>query len=261
MPIMNEYSAGAPCWFELACTDQATAKKFYSEIFGWTVNDFPLGPNEFYTMFQFNGRDVAAAYSLPEQARAKGMSAHWNIYFNTPNVDESAAKAEALGGKLMQPPFDVMDVGRMVNVVDPGGAGFALWEKRRHFGAGLFNELNAVCWCELATTDTAQARDFYVGLFGWDVKGAASMASYLEYSAGGSPCGGLLQMDAGWGGIPSHWSLYVNVADCDAVAAKVKALGGEVFHGPFDAPGVGRIAMLGDPQGTRFQIITLARQL
>ena len=39
--------------------------------------------------------------------------------------------------------------------------------------------------------------------------------------------------------------------------ADVRELGGKVWHGPFSAPGVGRIAMLADPQGAGSSVITL----
>jgi predicted enzyme related to lactoylglutathione lyase len=58
--------------------------------------------------------------------------------------------------------------------------------------------------------------------------------------------------------MPSTWGIYFVVADCDAVAAKVKELGGKVQFGPFDAPGVGRIAIVTDPQGAGFSVIALA---
>jgi predicted enzyme related to lactoylglutathione lyase len=64
-------------------------------------------------------------------------------------------------------------------------------------------------------------------------------------------------MDAQWEGIPSNWGIYFRVEDCDATAERVKELGGKVCHGPFDAPGVGRIAVLSDPQGAYFSVIKL----
>lgn len=258
MPIVNEYAHGAPCWFELATTDQAAAKSFYSQVFGWDIADFPMGPNEYYTMFKMGGNDVSAAYSLPQRLLDQGVPPHWGVYFNTTGVDAAAEKAKSLGATLLQPPFDVMDVGRMSIVRDPGGAVFSLWEKRRHFGAGVIGEMNTVCWSELVTWDAGQARDFYTGLFGWTTKGAASMATYLEFSVAGQPSGGIMPMDDAWKGVPSHWGIYFMVADCDATVAKATELGAKVLHGPFDAPGVGRMAMMNDPQGAGFAVIKLA---
>jgi hypothetical protein len=64
-------------------------------------------------------------------------------------------------------------------------------------------------------------------------------------------------MNEQWGKMPSHWAIYFLVADCDAAVAKATELGGASRMGPFDAPGVGRIAAMGDPQGAAFYLITL----
>jgi predicted enzyme related to lactoylglutathione lyase len=257
MADVPDYSLGTPCWFELGTTDQTAAKQFYGQLFGWSAQDYPMGPDEFYTMLRLNGRDAGAAYTLSAKLLEQGIKAHWNLYFATPDVDASAALVSKLGGALIQPPFDVMDAGRMAICKDPGGAMFSLWQGKRHRGAAVLNENNAVCWSELATRDTGQARDFYIGMFGWKTQSSANMSSYIEFIAGGLARGGLLPMDDDWKGIPSHWAIYVLVEDCDAAAAKVRELGGTVRHGPFSAPGVGRIAMLADPQGAAFSVITL----
>lgn len=257
MPTMNDHPLGAPCWFELGTPDQAAAKQFYSQMFGWSVEDNLMGPNEVYTIFRLDGRDAASCYTLRPDMLQQGIPPHWGVYFATPHIEETTAKVEHLGGAVIQKPFDVMGSGRMSICKDPGGAMFSLWEAKAHHGVRVYNEDNAVCWTELATWDVPQAREFYSGLFGWETKGAANMAAYLEYSVGGWPRGGLLPMNEQWGTMPSHWAIYFRVADCDAAAAKVKELGGSARMPPFDAPGVGRIAVMVDPQGAAFYLITL----
>ena len=244
MATVNEYSLGTPCWFELGTTDQAAAKEFYSQNFGWHPEDIPMGPGEFYTMFQLEGRSAGAAYTLPRKLVAAGVGAHWNVYFATPDVDASTAKVAELGGAVVQPPFEVVDVGRMSNCKDPGGAMFSLWQARRHAGAGVINE------------NTGQAREFYTGLFGWKTKGSAVMATYLEFSTDGRARGGLLPMGEEWGAAESLWGIYFMVADCDAAVAQATRLGATLRFGPHSAPGVGRFASLADPQGAAFSVIT-----
>lgn len=260
MPVVTEYAPGAPCWFELATTNQDAAKKFYTEVFGWSVNEYPIGPNQTYTMFKLNGQDVGAAYTLDKHMVDQGIPPHWNVYFAMPNVDEAPAKVTEMGGSVVQKPFDVMDVGRMGIFQDPGGATFFAWQAKAHKGAGLMGEDNAVCWSELMTWDAPQARDFYTGLFGWQTKGAANMASYIEFSVGGIPRGGLLPMEPEWKGMPSNWGIYFQVADCDVTVEKAKSLGAQVRMAPFTAPGVGRLAAMGDPQNAGFSVITLERR-
>lgn len=257
MAVVSEHAPGAPCWFELGTTDQPAAKQFYGTLFGWSAKDNPMGPGEYYTMFQLAGRDTGATYTLPARLLEQGVKPHWNVYFATSNVDESAEKVKQLGGKIVQPPFDVMDVGRMSICTDPGEAMFSLWQPKLHHGVGVAGEDNSICWSELATWDTAKARVFYSGLFGWETKGSANMATYIEFTVGGQPRGGLLPMDDMWKGTPSHWGIYVQVADCDATIDKVKEMGGSLRWGPHDAPGVGRMAGVTDPQGAPFYVITL----
>jgi len=257
MATIHSYSLGTPCWFELGTTDQTAAKNFYGQLFGWEAQDSPMGPGEFYTMFQLGGRTAGAAYTLPRRVLDQGVPPRWTVYFATPNVDASAAEVVELGGALVQPPFDVLDVGRMANCQDPGGAAFALWQAKRHAGAEVINEINSICWSELATWDTDQAREFYAQLFAWETQPSENMETYIEFSTDGQERGGLLPMDESWKGMPSQWGVYVRVADCDATAARAKQLGATIRYGPFDAPGVGRMALLGDPQGAGFSIIQL----
>jgi hypothetical protein len=259
MPVIEKYSQGSPCWFELGTTDQAGAKTFYTGLFGWSAADSPMGPDTFYTMMRLNGHSLGGAYTLDAEMRNQGVPPHWMVYFAVDDADASAAKVTELGGALICAPFDVRTYGRMATCKDPTGAVFSIWQPKDHKGAGVFGDRNVVGWAELATRDLAGAEAFYKALLGWQTKqSATSPAHYVEFGPGPQPMGGLLQMDAQWEGIPPHWGIYFMVDDCDAKAARITGLGGAVRFGPFDAPGVGRIAIVADPQGANFSIITLA---
>jgi hypothetical protein len=52
-----------------------------------------------------------------------------------------------------------------------------------------------------------------------------------------------------------RWVAYFAVTDCDAAAALAASLGGQVAVPPVDAP-PGRLAVLADPQGAAFTIIS-----
>src|SRR6185503_11479667 len=98
---VNTAKPGNFCWFELATSDQAAAKKFYGGLFGWTANDSPMGPDSFYTIFQLRGRNVGGAYTLmPDQAQ-RGVPPHWGTYVAVANVEEAMAKAKTLGGSVL----------------------------------------------------------------------------------------------------------------------------------------------------------------
>ena len=62
MAKIESYAPGSFCWAELATTDTAAAKQFYTSLFGWTVTEFPI-PGGIYTIFQAAGNDAAAMFS------------------------------------------------------------------------------------------------------------------------------------------------------------------------------------------------------
>jgi predicted enzyme related to lactoylglutathione lyase len=258
MPVIEKHIPGGFCWFELATTDQAAAKKFYTSLFGWSFNDFPMGPAELYTMFQLSGEDVGAAYTMRPEQRSQGIPPHWMIYVAVENADSVGTRAGELGGKLFAPAFDVMDVGRMAVIADPAGAVFAAWQPKKHKGVGITGENGTVCWADLSTPDPATARRFYHELFGWNfVEGEKDTSGYLhiknhEQFIGGVPPASQRQSD-----VPPHWLIYFQVADCDTSAAKAKDQGAEILLQPTDLEDVGRFAVLRDPQGAAFALFQL----
>lgn len=119
-----------------------------------------------------------------------------------------------------------------------------------------------VCWRELATSDLSTAKNFYSALFGWGLEQSKiTQTPYLEIHIDGVAVGGMMAIDENWGPEPppSHWSTYVAVSNADETVEKIKENGGTVRHGPFDAPGVGRIAMVTDPSNVPFAIIEFVR--
>jgi uncharacterized protein len=249
MPTRTSYTQGTPNWVDLQTTDQAAAKAFYSGLFGWTYDDQPMPQGAVYSMAVLGGHPVAAIAPAP----AAGAPPTWNTYIAVDSVDEAVGKVEAAGGKVAMAPFDVMDAGRMAFVIDPSGAPVALWQASQHIGATLVAEPGTVCWNELITTDPGAAT-FYSDVLGLTAatEDMGGGVSYTVFLVAGQPVGGTMPPQAP--GVPNHWHVYFAVEDTDAAAAKAAELGGTVVVPPFDMP-VGRIAVIGDPQGAVFSII------
>ena len=259
MTDFDKHVPGTFSWPELSTTDQKGGAAFYRALFGWDLNDVPMGPGETYSMFQMRGRDVAAAATLRPEQRAQGVPPHWGSYVTVANVDDTSKRAQELGGKALAPPFDVMDAGRMAVLQDPTGAVFQVWQPNKHIGAKILNEPGALCWTELATRDTKTAEQFYTGLFGWTPKHAAPGAGmeYTEFSVSGTPSIGMLPMpEQVPAQVPAFWTPYFMVADVDASAAKATSLGGKLSMPATDIPNTGRFAVVSDPQGAMFAIYT-----
>lgn len=253
-----EHAPGSFCWIELMTTDGPGAKKFYGELFGWEAQDSPIGPDQVYTIFQLNGKAVAASYQKGEDM--KQVPTNWASYIAVTSADETAAKAKSLGGTVVQGPFDAMEHGRMAVIADPTGAHFCIWQPKQHKGVGVKGETNSLCWNELLTGDTEKAKDFYTKLFGWKSKTDSGATPYTEWINGEEHIGGMMQIQPQMGPMPPNWGIYIAVDDCDAKVEKAKSLGGRVYVSPTDIPNVGRFAVLSDPQGAVFNIIQLNLQ-
>jgi uncharacterized protein len=250
MPEMKKYPPGAFCWVELATSDSGSAKAFYTGLFGWTVNDIPMGDQGTYHMFLKDGKQVGAMYQMG--AQEKSAPPHWNNYVSVNSADECAGNVKKLGGSVVAGPFDVMDNGRMAAVTDAQGAAFALWQPAKTAGVSLFGETGALCWNELYTTDIVSARKFYSSLFGWKLK---ESPEYTEVHVAGNGIGGMMQITEEMRGMKPGWFPYFAVSDIKASVAEVKKLRGAVHLPPKDIPNVGTISMIADPQGASFFII------
>jgi predicted enzyme related to lactoylglutathione lyase len=115
-----------------------------------------------------------------------------------------------------------------------------------------------VCWRELRTRDLPAAIEFYSKLFGWTLdQSKVTPMEYKEIVIDGTSVGGMMPIDENWGPEPppSHWASYIAVENADETAGKITANGGSIRVPPFDAPGVGRMAMVADPSGADFAII------
>jgi predicted enzyme related to lactoylglutathione lyase len=115
----------------------------------------------------------------------------------------------------------------------------------------------AFSWNELTTTDPTAAASFYAGLFGWTVKDAnMGGGSYLLGSLGETAVAGIMAPPPGAPPRPPAWGAYVTVDDVDATIARCIELGGQVLMPGMDVTGVGRMAVLQDPQGAVFNVMT-----
>jgi predicted enzyme related to lactoylglutathione lyase len=116
-------------------------------------------------------------------------------------------------------------------------------------------------WHELMTGDPAAAQRFYGAVVGWSTQAMEGMPDYTLFTANGVPVGGVMQLtpEAARMGAPPSWTAYVEVEDADATIERTNGLGGSVIVGPQTVEGVGRFAILRDPQGAVFAILASAK--
>ncbi len=111
---------GVAGWIEHSGPDAAAAKRFYSDVLGWTIADIPMKDGAGYSGIMISESPIGGFSPFPSDHGA------WTIYITVEDVDARLAKAQAAGAKLLHGPMDVPGVGRMATIADPQGAHIAM---------------------------------------------------------------------------------------------------------------------------------------
>jgi hypothetical protein len=112
-------------------------------------------------------------------------------------------------------------------------------------------------WYELLTTDAEAASAFYGDVIGWNSRDAGVPGvDYRIFSSGGTDVAGHMTMPQGAPeAMRPLWLGYVGVDDVDAAVEAITSAGGSVHMPAMDLPGVGRMALVADPQGVPFYVM------
>ncbi|NIJ07517.1 hypothetical protein FHS31_001113 [Sphingomonas vulcanisoli] len=108
-------------------------------------------------------------------------------------------------------------------------------------------------WYELMTPDRTAAADFYAQVVGWTAEDAPGMP-YTLLKAGDHQIAGIMETPEHAEGMPPQWFGYIGAEDVDTKVKAVEAAGAALQLGPQDIPGVGRFAVIADPQGAKFML-------
>ena len=114
-------------------------------------------------------------------------------------------------------------------------------------------------WYELMTTDADAAHAFYEPVVGWRIEAKPSGSiDYRMITASEGNVAGLLPLTAEMtaGGARPAWVGYILVDDVDKMVESIEHGGGKVHMPAMTMDGIGRMAMVADPQGARFYIMT-----
>ncbi len=235
-------------WHDLMATDIPAARRFYAALLGWRIDD---------------GNLIHAGE--PQIARIQtarpGQASRWIPYLEVPDPDAMAQRAVAAGATLTVPPTDIPNVGRFAEIEDPEGAALRLLWKARP-DPTIPQAPGRVWWNQLIARDPQAARDFYAAAIGWTPLDQDSPESgrYTVLLDGETAVAGIYPVPIPDGAdARPHWQPFFWVEDCRAAVAKAIALGGVQYQEPTDAPGVGFLAVIGDPVGADFLLITPKR--
>ncbi len=110
---------------ELHTRDVAAAKKFYSSLFGWQLQDVPMpGEQGTYTLINVGEGTGGGMMKSPDP----NTPPRWLAYVGVDDIEKSTQRAQELGGNVHVGVTKVGEYGWMSVIQDPTGAYFALWK-------------------------------------------------------------------------------------------------------------------------------------
>lgn len=272
----NGYPPGVPCWVDLLQPDVDGTVAFYGALFDWTTEvRTPDGAPQRYLYARRDGLIVAGLGGPPLN---DAESAGWTSFVWVSSADEVAAAVEANGGRVLAPPVDIPQAGRVGMCADPEGAVFGVWQAAANRGVELVNADGSWNFSELRTADPSRAEAFYGAVFGWELEtfdmGTGDKAGFwrlpgygdflaerdpeirerqaAEQSPGGFEDAVALLSPAPGGG-PARWAITFAVADADAAFARALDLGASEVVPLFDTAYT-RMGIVRDPQGAELTL-------
>jgi predicted enzyme related to lactoylglutathione lyase len=222
---------------DLKTRDLPGTAAFFSTALGWR---FAVDEDDWRkaTKFAANGYQLGSVSDLANPVYPPGTPAHIAYYLAVDDVDRRTEAATANGARLVLPPFEAGDQGRMATLIDPVGAAFSLWQAHL-FSGWEFPPHTAYAphRMALACNEPDQARHFYREMAGAPLADADFITTREAISSA------------------PQWELAVGVDDLEAVAARVCSHGQGVVTrlGQND----GRSLRLSSPEGLTFQVRSL----
>ncbi len=123
----------------------------------------------------------------------------------------------------------------------------------------MTNSAGSFVWYELMSPDPDASKAFYDAVVGWAIepRPAGEMDYRMIGRSDGGNAGGVLGLTEAMiaEGAKATWLGYLSAPDVDARAAAIVSDGGIEIMPPHDMPGVGRFALVADPQGAQFYLM------
>lgn len=244
---------GHVIWHDLLTHDVAETRCFYSNLLGWTyqieyASDFVWTSGEAeYPLILANGEAHGGFVDAGQDTPSC-----WIAYVMVKDVDAITARAKDLGATIEREPFDTPGVGRSSVIRDPQGAIICATAPTYNFPApkGTF------LWDELISNDVEAAKLFYCELFSWkphdiDQTGSNTILKCLDDT---DVVGAIKQSCVAL--VRAAWVTYLATDDVGAAIAKAKGLGASLCMEGNGLSNVGRKAVLTDPAGVMFGLLT-----
>ena len=257
--------SGKIIWHDLITHTPEASKRFYRELFGWEFEelglDFGFGRTVNYTLIRNRGELIGGMVDANLLGRPNPEQlSQWVVAMSVDDLDAAVATAVGEGGKVLTPPTDVSERGRMALIKDNQGAALALLQTRDGDPVDRDVRSGGFLWDEVWTGNVDSAISFYARLAKLEVSTfpMANGAAYRYMRSAGTARFGFLQTPVEV--LPPTWTSYLRVEEPATIVARVAGLGGRVLV-PLQRRGeVEQAALLAGPSGAGIAIQTWSDQ-
>ena len=239
--------------FELMASDAKPLYKFYSELFGWHVEEMQMGPDQpAYGVIDTHsgGKGINGGIATTPDG-----STGTTIYAEVKDLQAMLDKAEKLGGKVAMEIEKVPGVVTFAQFLDPHGNRIGMVQEDPTIEVPPASEGSnpAIMWFEILGTSGGPLTEFYTKLFDWTIESYGQENvdySHVETKGGKGIDGGL---GANPMGHPSV-QVYAEVPDVKKHLDEAVKLGATPVMPPSDM-GTVTIALFNDPVGNLFGLM------
>ena len=117
-------------WHELYTSDHAAAFEFYRQVCGWEkIQEHDMGPMGVYVVWGNAGTPFGGMMTMPPGMigpTGQPLPPGWMYYVTVADLDATLERAKSKGARVLNGPMPVPGGARIVQLLDPQGAAFAL---------------------------------------------------------------------------------------------------------------------------------------
>ncbi|MEM9097788.1 MAG: VOC family protein [Pseudomonadota bacterium] len=231
--------AGMLAWCDLSAYRPEVAKRFYSDLFGWSWSG---GDYDFASAGEVL---VAGVFQMPPKLKEMGMPSFWMSYIAVSDVAETVAVAKAQGGKVE------LEAADYALIRDPLGAGFTV-----HSGMGQTAPVSDApgrrqghgYFC----SDLSAVTGFYEALFGWSFVPTKQGHAEIRTSKG-ALVASAQELPDDIRGKEQYWAVRFSVADLASATRTARMVGASRVL-PTELP-EGPALLVFDPDGAALFLV------
>jgi len=235
----DEWHQGKFVWHDLITDDVKAARKFYSNVFGWTFET-----KKAYTQI-YNQKELIGGMMQITSDNEKRVKAVWLPSMSVTDVDKSLKYLKSKNGEVLKGPLDMKERGRGVLVSDPQGAHIVLLHTKEGDPKDMTPKVGDWLWNELWTKTTKESYAFYHHIGGYDDyemrNGYRILKDKGKWRAG--------IRDISKEEVKAQWVPTIRVSNLKEIISKVSSAGGEVLVSPHKELVNGNVALITDNRG------------